>query len=333
MKPGIILASVLIMFIGVSCKKDKMAGNDETPVPPDPEWQLYTTANSKLPDNQVNTIAIGENNVKWVGTSKGLVRINDDVWTVLTSENSSLPSSFVQALAVESNGTVWVGTDKGLASYNGSTWNVYTSSNSVLPENAIMSLTHDSKFGRTWIGTEQGLVRIDNANNWKLYDDTRGDLLNSLATDQQGNLWVGAFNHFQFQGRIRKLEQDMWTAYKLNDAGYTSTFPYSIAVDRNNVVVALLTGTAVSAVVRLNNGVFEEIPKPKDAHGLKALLLEGDKVWVGGNDLSLFGTTSSPVIKIPGANNQILALARDKAGKKWIGTLGGGLAVYKNQGG
>jgi ligand-binding sensor domain-containing protein len=326
----IMVTTLMIMAMGVSCKKDKLPGKNETQNPPDPEWRLFTTANSKLPDNQVNTIAIGENNVKWVGTSKGLVRLTDSIWTVFTSENSSLPSSFIQALAVEPNGTVWVGTDKGLARYNGSVWNVYTSSNSVLPENAIMSLTHDAKFGRTWIGTAKGLVRIDNANNWKLYDETSDDLLYSLATDHQGNLWMGAFNHFQFQGRIRKLEQDKWTAYNLNDAGYTSTFPYSIAVDKNNDVVALLTGTSVSAVVRLIGGAFKEIPKPRDANGLKTLLLEDDKVWVGGKDLSLFGNPASPLIKIPGANNHILALARDKAGRKWIGTLGGGLAVYRN---
>ena len=324
------LVVVMIMVLSSSCKKDKLPSNDEIPDPPVPEWQLFSTANSKLPDNQVNCIVISKDNVKWIGTSKGLVKIVDNIWSVFTSENSSLPSSFVQALAVEPNGSVWVGTDKGLVKYNGTVWNVYTSSNSVLPENPIMSLTHDSKFGRTWVGTSKGLVKIDNANNWKLHDETSDELLLSLATDQQGNLWAGVFNHFQFQGRIRKLEQDTWTSYKLNDAGYTSTFPYSLAVDKNNVVVALLTGTSVSAVVRLNAGVFEEIPKPKDAFGLKTLLLDEDKVWVGGKNLSLFGNAASPVIQIPGIDSQILALAQDKTGSKWIGMLGAGLAVYRN---
>ncbi|HTE25583.1 ligand-binding sensor domain-containing protein [Flavitalea sp.] len=325
----IVLVLVMIIFLSSSCKKDKLHANDEMPDPPKPEWQLYSSANSKLPDNQVNSIVIGQDNVKWIGTANGLVRIIDNAWTVFTSENSPLPSSFVQALAVQPNGSLWVGTDKGLASYSGSVWNVYTSGNSALPENPIMSITHDSKFDRIWVGTSKGLVRIENAGNWKLHDETSGDLLYSMATDQQGNLWIGAFNHFQFQGRIRKLEGDTWTAYKLNDAGYTSTYPYSIAVDKNNVVIALLTGTSVSAVVRLNGGVFEEIPKPKDAHGLKTLLLEEDKIWVGGKNLSLFGNTASHVIQIPGTDNQILAIARDKTGGKWIGMLGGGLAVYR----
>jgi ligand-binding sensor domain-containing protein len=325
-----LIVFLVIMMLGSSCKKDGLPITNEIPDPPDPEWQLYNTANSKLPDNQVNCIVIGQDNIKWIGTSKGLVKIIDNVWSIYTAENSSLPSSFVQALAVEPNGAIWVGTDKGLARYNGSAWNVYTSSNSVLPEDPIMSLTHDSKFDRTWIGTSKGLVKIDNANNWKLHDETSGELLLSMATDQQGSLWIGAFNHFQFQGRIKKLEHDNWTTYKLNDAGYTSTFPYSTAVDRNNVVVALLTGTSVSAVVRLNGGLFEEIPKPKDAYGLKTLLLDEDKIWVGGKNLSLFGNSSSPVIQIPGTDSQVLAIAKDKSGKKWIGMLGGGLAVYRN---
>ena len=331
MKQIVMIITAMMIFLGTSCTKKKVISDDEGQKPPDPEWQFFTTTNSKLPDNQVNTLAIGDNNVKWVGTSKGLVRIIDDVWTVFTSENSVLPSSFIQALAVEPGGTVWVGTDKGLARYTGSTWQVYRTDNSMLPENAIMSLTHDSKFGRTWVGTSKGLIRIDNANNWKLYDETSDDLLLSMATDQQGHLWIGAFNHFQFQGRIRKLEQDNWTVYKLNDAGYTSTFPYSIAVDKNNVVVALLNGTAVSAVVRLNGSALEEIPGPDDAKGLKTLLLEDEKVWVGGKDLSIFGNSTASVIKIPGGDNLVLALARDSAGKKWIGTLAGGLAAYRNK--
>jgi ligand-binding sensor domain-containing protein len=324
----IVIVVIILMVIGSSCKKDKLPGIDEVPDPPEPGWQLYNTANSKLPDNQVNCIVIGHDNVKWIGTAKGLVRIIDNVWSIFTSENSSLPSSFIQALAIQPNGSVWVGTDKGLARYNGSVWNVYTSTNSVLPENPIMSLTHDSKFGRTWVGTSKGLVKIDNANNWKLHDETSGELLLSMATDQQGSLWIGAFDHFQFQGRIKKFEQDNWTTYKLNDAGYTSTFPYSIAVDRNNVVVVLLTGTSVSAVVRLNGGILEEVPGPKDAFGLKTLLPEEDKVWVGGKNLSLFGNGASQVIEIPGSDNQVLALAQDKSGKKWIGMLGSGVAVY-----
>lgn len=326
----ILFISIATVGLNTACTKDKLPLDDAPAGQPDPEWRLLTTSNSQLPDNQVNVIAIGTNDVKWIGTSKGLVRIIGDSWTVFTTVNSSLPGLYVQALAVEANGRVWIGTDKGLASLNGSEWKVYTTDNSLLPDNAIMSMTHDSKFGRTWIGTAKGLVRIDNTGSWKLYDETSGDLLHSLATDQQGHLWMGAFNHFQFQGRIKELADDRWTTYKLNDAGYMSTFPYSIAVDKDNAVIALLTGTSVSAVVRLNAGTFEEIEKPRNATGLKTLMLEGEHVWVGGNQLSVFGSVSSPLIKIPGNDYSILSLAKDTAGRKWIGTIGGGLAIYND---
>ncbi|RYF85367.1 MAG: hypothetical protein EOO00_14225, partial [Chitinophagaceae bacterium] len=278
----------IIITLTASCKKEHSPINEDPVETPDVEWQMFTTSNSGLPDNQVNTIAISTDNVKWIGTAKGLVRIVDKSWTVFTPDNSVLPGEYIQALTVEPNGRVWIGTNKGLASLKGSTWNVYNTRNSLLPDDAVMSMTHDEKFSRTWIGTAKGLIRIDNTGSWKLYDETSDDLLHSMATDQQGNLWIGAFNHFQFQGRIRKLENDKWTAFKLNDAGYTSTFPYSIAINKNNEVIALLTGTSVSTVVRLNAGNFDELEKPTGATGIKTLLLDGEKVWVGGIDHKFF---------------------------------------------
>jgi ligand-binding sensor domain-containing protein len=328
MKRLTILCSLLFILAG-SCKKDKIETDQHMPGDVQNGWQVFTATNSKLPDNQVNAISITQDDVKWIGTANGLVRIVGEVWTVFNSSNSGLPSSFIQALAVQPNGTVWVGTNKGLAKYDGVTWKTYTTSNSLLPEDPIMSITHDARHSITWIGTSLGLVSIDNTKDeWMFFDDTRDDLPLSLTTDASGALWCGLFNHFQFQGRIRRFYKGQWTSYKLNDYGYTSAFPYAMAIDKNDNVIALLTGTAVSVVIKLDGNNFVEIPKPDKVTAIRSLLLDDTKIWVGGSQLSQFSGVASQVLTLPVANPMIYALARDKAGRKWAGTISEGLAVY-----
>ena len=321
---------IVLMLLFSSCKKDETVVGDQSDNPTQPEWQLFNTANSALPDNQVNAIGVSRDNTKWIGTANGLVRIAGKSWTIFNTGNSLLPSSFIQAVAIQPDGTVWVGTNNGLAKFDGNNWSVYNSSNSVMPENAVMSLAFDPNFKRTWIGTSKGLVMVDNDNKWHFFDDTAGDLLHSLATDQNGNLWLGVFNHFQFQGRIRKFDMQHWVTYKLNDYGYASTFVYSLAVNKNNEVIALLTGTSVSCVVRVAGAALEEIPRSINATGIRTLLLDDTKMWAAGNGFSMLGNATMPVIKIPGEDHSILSIAKDSANSIWLGTLGGGLAIYKN---
>ncbi|NNU34056.1 hypothetical protein HK413_07625 [Mucilaginibacter sp. S1162] len=74
-----------------------------------------------LPDQQVNSIAIDKQGIKWIGTANGLLRISGDTWTVYNDQNSGLPSSFILSIAAQDNGLVWIGTNKGLAKFNGTT--------------------------------------------------------------------------------------------------------------------------------------------------------------------------------------------------------------------
>jgi ligand-binding sensor domain-containing protein len=324
--------AVLFILLTVhlfACKKNNVAG-DEVPDPQQPEhktWRIFNTTNSAIPDDQVNVICIDNQNKKWLGTSKGVAVLEDERWTIFNELNSPLPSQYVTSIAAEADGTVWIGTNGGLVSVDGNTWKVYTSQNSLLPENGILSLATDTISGTVWVGTGKGLVSIRES-AWKLYDETDGLLLYSLVADATGAVWMGAFDHFQFQGSIRKLSNGSWTAIRLEPAGYPSTFPYAIAVNGYNSVYALLTGTSVSTVVNVTGSLLTELPKPAGAGGLRAMTTEGRRVWVGGSQLSIFGDVQSPLLKIPGADYNILALAVDKSGRKWIGTAGGGLVVY-----
>jgi ligand-binding sensor domain-containing protein len=49
---------------------------------PPPEWIVYNTSNSGLPDNSVSAIAIDAQGNKWIGTLGGLAKFDGSSWTV-----------------------------------------------------------------------------------------------------------------------------------------------------------------------------------------------------------------------------------------------------------
>lgn len=321
----------ILLFLALSiqaCKKDKPA----PPVPSNPDttakWVLYNSSNSALSNNQVNAIAIDKNDVKWIGTADGLIQIKGAVWTVFNNINSPLPSSFIRALAVESEGTLWVGTDAGLARFSKGQWSVYTRDNSILESNSITCMTYDAKNKLTYIGTDEGIIKIDSNNSWEFIYVS--DLTLSLATDLQGNLWAGVFNPFAFAGKIRKYTKGQWVSYSLPDIGYASAFPYSLTADLENNIYTVLSGTSTSCVIRFKDNVWKEIEKPENARGLKVVVVQDNRVWVGGNTLTLCGNEQSSSFDIPRAGSNIQAMALDSKGRKWLGTIRDGLAVYND---
>lgn len=247
-----LIITTLILY---SCKKSQ---NNPHPDNGDgkEQWQFFNTTNSKLPANQINTMAVSKNNIKWIGTANGLLSINGDAWVVYKAQNGGLPSSNILSLAVQANGNVWVGTDKGLAKFDGNTWTSYVLTNSTLPDQAIMSLVCDDQHGRVWVGTSKGIVEIDSDNRWTLHDETENILPLSMTVDQSGALWIGAHDPFSFRGSIKKFNNGLWKSYALDQMGYESAFPYAIAVEKDNAVVAVLSGTVTRAVIKFTNSTW-----------------------------------------------------------------------------
>ena len=319
----LLIITLLLMLTG--CQQQR---SDPTPVEAVPTWQRFTSANSPLPNPQINALAISRSDVVWIGTADGLARYQESKWTIYTTANSALPSNFVQALTLQPDGTLWVGTNKGLARYDGTNWVAYTNTNSSLPDRAVMSLTYDPVNNLTWIGTAKGIVSINSTQAWHVFDELDGELVLSMAADQTGTLWLGTHEPFNFRGRIKRFNKGQWTTYQLDQMGFESAFPYAIGVDRNNAVVALLAGTVVSTALRFTAGGWSELSKPAGAYGLRALALRGEEVWVGGTALSQFDLPGASSIAIPENTHGVLSMAVDSTGDLWLGSAGGGLWIY-----
>ena len=83
------------------------------------EWRTYTT-DKGLGSNTVHAICVDAHNNKWIGTAKGLARIDPDgaVREVYTTANSKLVDDDVLSLAMDgSTGELWIGTARGISKY------------------------------------------------------------------------------------------------------------------------------------------------------------------------------------------------------------------------
>lgn len=301
------------------------------------EWVVYNTANSALPDNQVQALATGPSHTVWIGTADGLARLSNSGWTVYTDH---LPSSFITSLAVDAQGTLWAGTDRGLASYNGTIWTVYDST--VIPGNlAITALLCDMATGILWAGSEKGLLRFDGA-TWTRYDDSNSALIDdficSVAADSSGTLWVGTFDHFKFLGRLWNFNGSTWHNTRLDLQGLPSSFPEALAVDRYNTLWLGTRGTTGGTLVRISDKweIFNAATTPWLHGGISSVAPEDTTLWLGsGNGLVRYNGESwtgfdASTSGLP--DNYVSSVAVDSQGNTWIGTISGGVAIYKTGG-
>jgi len=98
-----------------------------------PEWIVYDTTNSGLPNNWVSSLCIDPNGNRWIGSAgSGLGYFHDATWTLYNSSNSGLPADAITTIYVDESHNKWIGTNDGLAKLDSSIWTVYNTSNSGL---------------------------------------------------------------------------------------------------------------------------------------------------------------------------------------------------------
>ena len=168
------------------------------------------------PDRDMSKIAIGPDGLKWVGTALDGFLLFDDGGTPFelgdeiglvfdTIAYPNLTSDTVIDIHVDRSGRVWVATNNGLNAVSGeysrpnadfavTSWKVYNTDNG-LPSNATTALAEDN-WGRIWVGTENGLARIDTEGEVEFALNTSDGLVNnsvnSLYFDRENDaLWIG----------------------------------------------------------------------------------------------------------------------------------------------
>ena len=289
------------------------------------QMTTYTTSNSGLVGNQVNTIAIDAQGTKWFGTGyDGVSKFDGINWTTYTESNSGLVSNSVYTITIDAQGNKWFGTWGGVSKFDGTNWTSYTFVNSGLVENTVTAIAIDYQDNK-WFGTMGGGVSKFDGTNWTTYTDVNSGLcgmsIRSIEIDALNKIWFGVW------GGVSKLDNSNWTTY-LNGE---QVGPIAIDAQDNKWVGTYdpmgslshgafkYDGTNWTTFDTLNSGLADNYVNSIaiDTHGNK---------WFGTQGgVSMFNDTvwTSYTIADGLASNNVLSVAIDAQGNKWFGTNNG----------
>lgn len=206
----------------------------------------------------------------------------------------SLPARSVSSMLVDSRDEAWLGSQDGELIR----WKPRTNEFRLVAQGFTSSL--DSLFeigeGRVLVADDESLVEVEEKTGKKFRIEIGGltGSKTALALDPQGRLWVGGTGGlFRLDERRRAID---WP--RAGDPGGITSMVYSILVDRSGILWAGGDG----GLYRIDPQNFEVKNwryRPNDASALP--------------------------------NEQVSDLLEDQKGRLWVGTYGGGLALFDRQ--
>ncbi len=152
----------------------------------------------------VNKIIKGEENLLYVGLTKGLKEINlatRQVRTLLSVDDKG-DDIYVREIALYSENELWIGTESGIYTYNiknGAITHIQSlvGTSYALSDNVVYSLYKD-KEGGMWIGSYFGGINYYPKQYTffeKIYPhkgmEELGERVREIVEDEKGNLWIG----------------------------------------------------------------------------------------------------------------------------------------------
>ena len=141
-----------------------------------------------LTDERVVSIERDRNGFLWLGTPDGLFRMKDGKFKRYWKEDG-LPGRVVWAIEEDHNGKLWLATvGGGLYQRQNERFVRYTAVDTV----DILSLHVDRK-NNLWVGTDEGLFRIqnDNVSRFTKKDGLASGVVRAIVEDHDGNIWIG----------------------------------------------------------------------------------------------------------------------------------------------
>jgi ligand-binding sensor domain-containing protein len=313
---------------------------------------FYNHANSVLPDNKIQCLAIDSGRNIWAGTKNGLVKYDGRTWTLYTSANSQLKHNNVTQIIADTAGGVWlIDNGESVISINGADWKVYSTAApgfpnvymrenpllrgcpdysqepSTLPENAITNIALDRK-GGLWVFTLLGDIVINDGIRWRkfhyeeyLLECKNADcsvpevtFFSSLAEDRAGNRWVATGCGL---GKLcgKTIRVPVGTCDKCKPSIVIDSAGHLWAIDEFNEGIYEFDG---------KRGTFYPIKMSTDSYDtINVIAIDADnRVWVGtnkgllsfdGKEWKFYNTSNSSL------NGDVIQLIEvDNNNKKWI---------------
>ncbi len=177
------------------------------------------------------------------------------------------------------------------------------SSDDGLAESVVLSLQQDSS-GYLWLGTPSGVSRFDGL-VFTNFDDSQGlpgSVVRALLEDRRGILWAGTERGLARRAGAAHRDSEAWEALPLGEAAESGVRCLVEAEDG-----ALWAGTFGAGIVRLDVSYLDG----PDAGGTRP------------SDLTVYSTADGL------AHDRVRAALRDRRGRLWFGTYGGGVSRFE----
>ena len=313
----------------------------------------YNISKTGIPSNYIDVIAIDNSNNSWLGIKYGpLVKYDGTSWTTfdLFEDDSDIWWYRITDIAVDSENNIWIGSEnKGLAFYDHQSFRYYDTSNSNIIEGDIWDIEIDHE-DILWIVTPYGLCSFD-GDVWETFTDndsiTFSNIM-SVTVDKYGNKWMGG------EGFIVKYNGRSWIVYNFPYSQDISTavFDEIAVIDTNNIWFSLRNFPILGKFDGINWMFFDTLSLEPII--INDILIDGDdNVWIGvwypfpytiirggfknynpfgllyykDDNWNYFSTDNSGL-----PTNDVTSLAIDQNSNIWIGTNGGGLSIYNENG-
>jgi ligand-binding sensor domain-containing protein len=253
----------------------------------------------------------------WLGTNKGIARIEGLRATATATVRDGLSSNDVMSVLVDREGTLWVGTGEGLARRprGGAFERVQAAG-----RRTIKALLQD-RDGGVWAGARDGLLRVAGGRA-DLMDRGAGladEHVSALAEDAEGNLWVGTE-----AGGLARLREGRAMVYG-KAQGLTHEVVWSVREGRDGTVWIATDGGGLDRLrgdragpATLEAGLAKE--------NVYALFEDrAATVWfsTGAHGLCRLVRGRVDCLTQPFGNDLVRCLLEDKNGRLWVGTSAG----------
>jgi ligand-binding sensor domain-containing protein/serine phosphatase RsbU (regulator of sigma subunit) len=303
----------------------------------DGKFTLYTTQEG-LPDNVIFALTEDIQGNVWIGTENGLAMFQGGRFTKFSTDNG-LTSNAILSLASDLKGGIWAGTNGGGVNHFESgrftpfvaiegQFRPYTSDEGLVGDGVHALLAE--RDGTLWIGSNDGLCKVQNSAATAFYNTTKGLTKNDVRTltlDREGTLWIGTNG-----GGVCRLTSAGQLSSFTTQQGLGADEVFALLEDREG---ALWIGTDGGGIGRFKDRRFS-------AYTAKDGLSNNNvNVVVEGGDGSMYFGTNGGLNKFSAGswsnittqqglvNNAVTALWSDRLGKLWVGTANG-LQSMKN---
>lgn len=294
-------------------------------------WTTYTVHDG-LSSNDIRALFEGSDGSLWVGTTRGLDRLKDGRIEIYGSRDG-LPGTMVTDLKADSTGVLWIATDAGLGRFDGKHFDAHTALGG-LTANSISALAI-APDGAVWMAGAHGQLarlaegRLENESESGVKDSIKGDDINALLFDHDGNLWIG----FESRG-LARLHNGALSLYGAQNGLPGDTVESFFEDSEHNLWAGLFDG----GLVQLRDGTFSTYGKPEglssntDWCGLQA---RDGSIWMatstGGLDRILpNGVIRSYTSVERQSNETIHSMLETRDGAIWIGQRHGVLTRFLN---